>query len=85
MENIMVIGEKKKHLKQIIDTIHKQSNHEVTVKSFTKTSDLNETYAYDPGTYSLAATRSIGVSITTDGSYVDGTHPEIMVTVYMEY
>lgn len=45
MEKIMVIGEKKKHLKQMVDTIYKRSNHEFTVKSFTKTSDLNETSA----------------------------------------
>jgi hypothetical protein len=42
MENIMVVGEKKKHLKQMVDTIYRRSNHEFTVKSFTKTSDLNK-------------------------------------------
>jgi hypothetical protein len=38
----MVIGEKKKHLKQMVDTIYRRRNHEFTVKSFTKTTDLNK-------------------------------------------
>jgi len=46
MQNIMVIGEKKKHLKQMVDIIDRRSNHEFTVKSFTKTSDLSKVSAY---------------------------------------
>lgn len=45
MQNIMVIGEKKKYLKQMIEIIHRQSNNEFTIKSFAGTSDLGKTPA----------------------------------------
>lgn len=46
MEKIMVIGEEKKHLKRMVDTIYRRSKHEFAIKSFTKTSDLNETSTF---------------------------------------